>query len=122
MLPQQAVRSALVHVRDAGRQSVLKLIAPRPMTRSPPAKDLPTTMPNDPSLQLVVFSLGEDEYALPVTHVQEIIRSTEPRGVASRTPAGEGRHQPAPTPAAAKSTRRSGKSAKASDELAGQAA
>jgi purine-binding chemotaxis protein CheW len=43
-------------------------------------------MSNDTSLQLVVFSLGEEEYALPITHVQEIIRYTEPRSVASRTP------------------------------------
>lgn len=33
--------------------------------------------------QLVVFSLGEEEYALPITQVQEIIRFTEPRAVAS---------------------------------------
>ncbi len=33
--------------------------------------------------QLVVFSLGEEEYALPITHVQEIIRYTPPRAVAS---------------------------------------
>ena len=31
--------------------------------------------------QLVVFSLGEEEYALPITHVQEIIRYAEPRSV-----------------------------------------
>jgi purine-binding chemotaxis protein CheW len=43
-------------------------------------------MPNDSTMQLVVFSLGDEEYALPITHVQEIIRYTEPRGVASRTP------------------------------------
>jgi purine-binding chemotaxis protein CheW len=42
-------------------------------------------MPNDSTMQLVVFSLGEEEYALPITNVQEIIRYTEPRGVASRT-------------------------------------
>jgi purine-binding chemotaxis protein CheW len=36
--------------------------------------------------QLVVFSLGEEEYALPITHVQEIIRYTEPRSVASEDP------------------------------------
>lgn len=36
--------------------------------------------------QLVVFSLGEEEYALPITQVQEIIRYTEPRNVASQTP------------------------------------
>jgi purine-binding chemotaxis protein CheW len=33
--------------------------------------------------QLVVFSLGEEEYALPITQVQEIIRYAEPRAVAS---------------------------------------
>jgi purine-binding chemotaxis protein CheW len=43
-------------------------------------------MPNDSAMQLVVFSLGEEEYALPITHVQEIIRYTEPRGVAAQTP------------------------------------
>jgi len=36
--------------------------------------------------QLVVFSLGAEEYALPITQVQEIIRYTEPRTVASRAP------------------------------------
>jgi purine-binding chemotaxis protein CheW len=35
--------------------------------------------------QLVVFSLGEEEYALPIAQVQEIIRYTEPRAVASET-------------------------------------
>ena len=34
--------------------------------------------------QLVVFSLGEEEYALPITQVQEIIRYAEPRAVASQ--------------------------------------
>jgi purine-binding chemotaxis protein CheW len=38
------------------------------------------------SQQLVVFSLGEEEYALPITQVQEIVRYTEPRAVASDTP------------------------------------
>lgn len=33
--------------------------------------------------QLVVFSLGAEEYALPITEVQEIIHYTEPRAVAS---------------------------------------
>src|SRR3954449_9540916 len=36
--------------------------------------------------QLVVFSLGEEEYALPITDVQEIIRYSEPRAVASESP------------------------------------
>jgi len=36
--------------------------------------------------QLVIFSLGTEEYALPITRVQEIIRYTEPRSVASQTP------------------------------------
>jgi purine-binding chemotaxis protein CheW len=38
------------------------------------------------SRQLVVFSLGDEEYALPITQVQEIIRYSEPRPVASKTP------------------------------------
>jgi purine-binding chemotaxis protein CheW len=33
--------------------------------------------------QLVVFSLGSEEYAVPITRVQEIIDYTEPRSVAS---------------------------------------
>jgi purine-binding chemotaxis protein CheW len=37
------------------------------------------------SRQLVIFSLGSEEYALPITRVQEIIRYTEPRVIASRT-------------------------------------
>jgi len=36
-----------------------------------------------PTRQLVVFSLGEEEYALPIADVHEIIRYTEPRSVAS---------------------------------------
>jgi purine-binding chemotaxis protein CheW len=40
--------------------------------------------------QLVVFSLGEEEYALPIEQVQEIIRFTEPRAVASADPAIRG--------------------------------
>jgi purine-binding chemotaxis protein CheW len=35
------------------------------------------------SQQLVVFSLGAEEYALPIAAVSEIIRFTEPRSVAS---------------------------------------
>jgi len=34
----------------------------------------------------VVFSLGDEEYALPITQVQEIIRYAEPTGVASEIP------------------------------------
>src|SRR3954451_8667571 len=36
--------------------------------------------------QLVVFTLGDEEYALPITQVQEIIRYVEPRAVASEEP------------------------------------
>jgi purine-binding chemotaxis protein CheW len=36
--------------------------------------------------QLVVFALGEEEYALPIQQVQEIIRYSEPRAVASADP------------------------------------
>jgi purine-binding chemotaxis protein CheW len=39
----------------------------------------------DATRQLVIFSLGSEEYALPITSVQEIIRYSEPRSVASQT-------------------------------------
>src|SRR3954451_11719194 len=38
------------------------------------------------SQQLVVFSIGTEEYALPIGAVHEIIRYTEPRSVASEVP------------------------------------
>lgn len=38
------------------------------------------------SRQLVVFSLGVEEYAFPIQSVHEIIRYTEPRPVASDVP------------------------------------
>jgi purine-binding chemotaxis protein CheW len=40
-------------------------------------------MSDTTSQQLVVFSLGSEEYALPIGAVHEIIRFTEPRAVAS---------------------------------------
>jgi purine-binding chemotaxis protein CheW len=40
--------------------------------------------------QLVVFSLGEEEYALPIGSVHEIIRYAEPRSVASTDPSVRG--------------------------------
>jgi purine-binding chemotaxis protein CheW len=40
-------------------------------------------MSDNTSQQLVVFSLGSEEYALPIGSVHEIIRFTEPRTVAS---------------------------------------
>jgi len=40
-------------------------------------------MSTETTRQLVVFSLGEEEYALPITQVHEIIRWTDPRSVAS---------------------------------------
>src|SRR6185503_7030368 len=40
-------------------------------------------MSDTTSQQLVVFSLGAEEYALPIGAVHEIIRFTEPRSVAS---------------------------------------
>ena len=36
--------------------------------------------------QLVVCSLGEEEYALPIAQVREIVRASEPRSVASDVP------------------------------------
>ena len=38
------------------------------------------------SQQLVVFSIGSEEYALPIGSVHEIIRYTEPRSVTSDVP------------------------------------
>jgi purine-binding chemotaxis protein CheW len=43
-------------------------------------------MSDHTSGQLVVFSLGTEEYALPISYVHEIIRWTEPRAVASADP------------------------------------
>ena len=43
-------------------------------------------MPETTSHQLVVFSLGSEEYALPIGAVHEIIRFSEPRSVASEVP------------------------------------
>ena len=34
--------------------------------------------------QLVVFTLGSEQYALPIQQVHEIIRYTQPRSVAAR--------------------------------------
>src|SRR4029079_4614997 len=43
-------------------------------------------MSDTSSQQLVVFSLGSEEYALPIGAVHEIIRFSEPRSVASEVP------------------------------------
>ena len=43
-------------------------------------------MPETTSHPLVVFSLGNEEYALPIGAVHEIIRFSEPRSVASGVP------------------------------------
>ena len=40
--------------------------------------------------QLVVFSLGAEEYGLPITAVQEIIRYTRPRTIPSAPPSVRG--------------------------------
>ena len=45
--------------------------------------EFPVDMSDTTSQQLVVFSLGSEEYALPIGSVHEIIRFTEPRTVAS---------------------------------------
>lgn len=41
---------------------------------------------SDSTSQLVVFSLGQEEYAVPIRRVQEIISYSEPRSVVSDTP------------------------------------
>ena len=42
--------------------------------------------PTPTTRQLVVCSLGEEEYALPIDQVREIVRAIEPRSVASDLP------------------------------------
>lgn len=44
------------------------------------------TVATSTTQQLVVFSLGSEEYALPISTVHEIIRFTEPRSVVSDVP------------------------------------
>jgi len=44
-----------------------------------------TEMAIENTRQLVVFSLGSEEYAVPITRVQEIIDYVEPRSVASES-------------------------------------
>lgn len=44
------------------------------------------TLTSPTTQQLVVFSLGSEEYALPISTVHEIIRFTEPRSVVSDVP------------------------------------
>src|SRR5919205_52001 len=64
---------------------------PPPSKGGPPAADScgrprpsrSLAMSEATSQQLVVFSLGSEEYALPIGTVHEIIRFTEPRSVAS---------------------------------------
>jgi purine-binding chemotaxis protein CheW len=51
----------------------------------PAAADCEEDMPDTAAQQLVVFSLAGEEYALPIGAVQEIIRFTEPRAVASES-------------------------------------
>jgi purine-binding chemotaxis protein CheW len=58
-----------------------------PITRlrqSPNRTQEPAVMSD--TQQLVIFSLAGEEYALPITRVQEIIRYSRPRSVASSSP------------------------------------
>jgi purine-binding chemotaxis protein CheW len=48
--------------------------------------DAPTMSAAPVHHQVVVFSLGSEEYALPISKVHEIIRFTEPRSVSAREP------------------------------------
>jgi purine-binding chemotaxis protein CheW len=61
--------------------------AKTPAARTPAATPEPAaaTPPQLESLQAVVFSLADDEYALPIDQVHEVIAFREPRGVASGT-------------------------------------
>ena len=70
---------------------------------SPVRADYPDVMTTDAgglmstaetTRQLVIFSLGSEEYALPITRVQEIIRYTEPRMRRVADAVDPRRHQP----------------------------
>jgi purine-binding chemotaxis protein CheW len=46
----------------------------------------PTPQATSTTRQLVVFSLSEEHYALPIGQIKEVIRYTHPRAVASNDP------------------------------------
>ncbi len=73
-----------VSCRSSNRQHFICIWERRLPGRKPYAGGLMST--EETTRQLVIFSLGSEEYALPITRVQEIIRYTEPRSVASQTP------------------------------------
>ena len=50
----------------------------------------PTTKAVTSTQQLVVFSLGDERYALPIAQIKEVIRYKTPRAVASHDPAVKG--------------------------------
>jgi len=54
------------------------------------ARRLTTFKEPPPMQQLVVFSLGSEEYGLPITTVQEIIRYARPRTIPSAPPSVRG--------------------------------
>jgi purine-binding chemotaxis protein CheW len=95
----------------AGKPAAKKPAAKKPATRSPAAKKPaakrtaarrpPAAAPEEPAapephtatpaaplepLRAVSFALGDDEYALPIAQVREVIAFRQPRDVASPTP------------------------------------
>ena len=80
--PRRALRGAPSRPRASGRpRSSRERRCRFPGAHCHRCKGSPC--PTSPSQQLVVFSLGSEEYALPIGAVHEIIRYTEPRSVAS---------------------------------------
>ena len=77
--PRAADRS--VRVDTPAAQAAVPL--PIPGSHRPSACKGAPMSDTTTSQQLVVFSLGAEEYALPIAAVHEIIRFTEPRSVAS---------------------------------------
>jgi purine-binding chemotaxis protein CheW len=75
---QRAEQHAPCDARVAVREN------PGPRLKRPTRLPIPRVdMSETTSQQLVVFSLGAEEYALPIAAVHEIIRFSEPRSVAS---------------------------------------
>src|SRR4029078_6989052 len=92
---QRPARAAARRARRAVRRplpgsAVIQASSPSARSAHPqafgPAADAVKDMSDITSQQLVVFSIGCEEYALPIGAVHEIIRFTEPRSVTSDRP------------------------------------
>jgi purine-binding chemotaxis protein CheW len=77
----EAAPAAEPPAKPATRRAATRKPAAKPRRRAPARAKEPEP-PSD--VQAVVFTLGGDEYALPIDQVKEVIAFREPRRVASR--------------------------------------